>query len=180
MREFQRIGDYSAVIEKDDSQPDELYQISIFFSGGLSPFEIFQAYHLDVAQSVLDAYVQVHLTQREENWLENCTERMNSGDTEAAVAIRDYMSARSVLAMTQSDGDPLLSLESYLVMTMAAVASTIANLKIELIEQGLIPANSRILEKLAAVETAGNLIEDAFDLIEDMRGDDNDSGEIVH
>ena len=173
MKETQRLGEYSAVIEKDDSEPDEPYSISIFFPGGLTPFEVFYTFQIETAQSVLAAYIQVNLTQREDGWMETATERMNSGDLESATILRDYMASRAVLAMSQRDEDPLQSLENYLVTTMSTVAATMINLKIELIEQGLIPGNSRIMEKLTTVELAANQIEDAFDLIEDLRGGDD-------
>lgn len=179
MKSLQKVGDYSAVLEDSGDPSDSNVRVSIILPGNLFPTETFLAVDRESAELVLPAYVDVNVTMRPDDWITDYSQRADSGDVEAARELMAYMASRAVLAESQDNQDALEVLSNGIAAAMSSVAVSIIALKIDLIEQGILPSNASIREKVINIEQMAGQIAVVFDLIDQMRGDD-DSGEAVH
>ncbi len=173
MTETQSHGDYVAYLEHDGK--DGEVKITITLAGSLTPLAAYIAENLDQARTVLPAYVDVNARIRPDNWIDQASEATNMGDQDSARELIAYMSSRRILSMVGIPDSPFDTLESYLAGGMFSIATEIMRLKLELIEQGILPSNSAVLDRINGLETSASLISDAFDFISQLREEEDDA-----
>ncbi len=178
MTETHSHGEYLAYLEHDGK--DGEVKVTITLAGSLTPLASYVAENMEEARTVLPAYVDVNARIRPDNWVDQVSESTNAGDIDSARELLAYMNSRRILNLVSTPDTPLDTLDYYLAGGMFAIATEILRLKVELIEQGIIPGNGAVLERINGIESSASMISDAFDFIAQLREEEEDGPPVLN